>query len=154
MSTHPLRADPGVCLVHRENIPTLPASDWSIVRIYSCFLRPIGPEQDRRVLSVAACLAWSAATASMGAADSFEHLLVVRSLMGLAMAVSAPAAYSLIAEIAPPGRLASATSVYAGKSVQSSPVQSSPVQSSPVQSSPVQEIASPGRLASASSVYA
>eukprot|EP00959_Pyramimonas_sp_CCMP1952_P095601 1998511-Pyramimonas_sp.AAC.1 len=30
-------------LVHRENIPALPASDWSIVRIYPHFLRLIGP---------------------------------------------------------------------------------------------------------------
>jgi len=69
--------------------------------------------QDRRMLSVGACVAWSAATAAMANADSFESLLVVRSLMGLAMAVSAPAAYSLIAEISPPDRLASASSVYA-----------------------------------------
>eukprot|EP00959_Pyramimonas_sp_CCMP1952_P369794 7745303-Pyramimonas_sp.AAC.1 len=27
----------------RENIPTLPASDWSVVRIYPRFLRPVGP---------------------------------------------------------------------------------------------------------------
>eukprot|EP00959_Pyramimonas_sp_CCMP1952_P437045 9150794-Pyramimonas_sp.AAC.1 len=31
-----------VRLVHRENIPTLSASDWSIVRIYPRFLRLIG----------------------------------------------------------------------------------------------------------------
>eukprot|EP00976_Prorocentrum_cordatum_P017950 362332-Prorocentrum_minimum.AAC.1 len=32
-----------VRLVHRENIPTLPESDWSIVRISPHFLRLIGP---------------------------------------------------------------------------------------------------------------
>eukprot|EP00976_Prorocentrum_cordatum_P008495 169637-Prorocentrum_minimum.AAC.1 len=32
-----------VGLVHRENIPTLPAYDWSVVRIYPRFLRMIGP---------------------------------------------------------------------------------------------------------------
>eukprot|EP00976_Prorocentrum_cordatum_P063073 1176969-Prorocentrum_minimum.AAC.2 len=32
-----------VRLVRHENIPTLPASDWSVVRIYPRFLRPIGP---------------------------------------------------------------------------------------------------------------
>eukprot|EP00959_Pyramimonas_sp_CCMP1952_P371902 7787849-Pyramimonas_sp.AAC.1 len=31
-----------VRLVRRENIPTLPASDWSTVRIYLRFLRLIG----------------------------------------------------------------------------------------------------------------
>eukprot|EP00959_Pyramimonas_sp_CCMP1952_P217262 4544058-Pyramimonas_sp.AAC.1 len=30
-------------LVHRENIPALPAFDWSIVRMYPRFLRSIGP---------------------------------------------------------------------------------------------------------------
>eukprot|EP00959_Pyramimonas_sp_CCMP1952_P199097 4164666-Pyramimonas_sp.AAC.1 len=30
-------------LVRRENMPTLPASDWSVVRICLRFLRPIGP---------------------------------------------------------------------------------------------------------------
>eukprot|EP00976_Prorocentrum_cordatum_P030680 624431-Prorocentrum_minimum.AAC.1 len=32
-----------VRLVRRENIPTLTASDWSLVRIYPHVLRPIGP---------------------------------------------------------------------------------------------------------------
>eukprot|EP00976_Prorocentrum_cordatum_P001358 27139-Prorocentrum_minimum.AAC.1 len=32
-----------VRLVHRENIPARPASDWSIVRRYPHVLRPIGP---------------------------------------------------------------------------------------------------------------
>ena len=32
-----------VRLVRRETIPTLPASDWSVVRIYPRFLRLIGP---------------------------------------------------------------------------------------------------------------
>eukprot|EP00959_Pyramimonas_sp_CCMP1952_P364720 7637720-Pyramimonas_sp.AAC.1 len=32
-----------VRLVCRENIPALPASDWSAVRIYPRFLCPIGP---------------------------------------------------------------------------------------------------------------
>eukprot|EP00959_Pyramimonas_sp_CCMP1952_P184955 3867291-Pyramimonas_sp.AAC.2 len=42
-------------LVHRENIPALPASDWSIVRIYLLRGRQVGREalkeerQDRRV---------------------------------------------------------------------------------------------------------
>lgn len=45
---------------------------------------------------------------------SLEDLFVLRALMGLAMAVSAPAAYSLIAEITPPNRLATATSIYSG----------------------------------------
>eukprot|EP00976_Prorocentrum_cordatum_P088928 1187543-Prorocentrum_minimum.AAC.1 len=31
-----------VRLVRRENIPVLPASDWSVVRIYLCVLRLIG----------------------------------------------------------------------------------------------------------------
>eukprot|EP00976_Prorocentrum_cordatum_P117736 1196353-Prorocentrum_minimum.AAC.6 len=29
--------------VRRENIPVHPASDWSVVGIYPCILRPIGP---------------------------------------------------------------------------------------------------------------
>eukprot|EP00959_Pyramimonas_sp_CCMP1952_P441854 9250102-Pyramimonas_sp.AAC.1 len=30
-------------LVRRENIPTFPASNWSVVKIYSRFMRLIGP---------------------------------------------------------------------------------------------------------------
>eukprot|EP00976_Prorocentrum_cordatum_P015320 307510-Prorocentrum_minimum.AAC.2 len=30
-------------LVHHGNIPTLPASDWPVMRIFSRFLRLIGP---------------------------------------------------------------------------------------------------------------
>eukprot|EP00976_Prorocentrum_cordatum_P078957 1183346-Prorocentrum_minimum.AAC.3 len=35
-----------VRLVHRENIPTLPASDWSAVRISPRFQRLIGPSRE------------------------------------------------------------------------------------------------------------
>eukprot|EP00959_Pyramimonas_sp_CCMP1952_P204607 4278324-Pyramimonas_sp.AAC.1 len=37
-----IRAHTRVRLVRRENIPAFPASDWSVVRIYPRFLRPIG----------------------------------------------------------------------------------------------------------------
>eukprot|EP00959_Pyramimonas_sp_CCMP1952_P219748 4594536-Pyramimonas_sp.AAC.1 len=38
-------------LVHHENIPARLASDWSIVRIYPCFLRLTGPS-DRSVVRI------------------------------------------------------------------------------------------------------
>eukprot|EP00959_Pyramimonas_sp_CCMP1952_P090057 1885232-Pyramimonas_sp.AAC.1 len=35
-----------VRLVRHENIPEIPVSDWSLMRIYPCLLCPIGPSWD------------------------------------------------------------------------------------------------------------
>eukprot|EP00959_Pyramimonas_sp_CCMP1952_P019272 407260-Pyramimonas_sp.AAC.1 len=37
-------------MARQKNIPALPLSDWSIVRIYPHFMRPIGPSSQRSIL--------------------------------------------------------------------------------------------------------
>ncbi|KAK3255661.1 hypothetical protein CYMTET_35168, partial [Cymbomonas tetramitiformis] len=64
-------------------------------------------------LTVVTCLLWSAASAAGGCVQSFEGLLATRALTGLAQAATAPAAYSLIADLAPPSMIATSNSIYA-----------------------------------------
>ena len=66
------------------------------------------------MLTVGTCLAWSAVTVAMGSAHSYDELLIGRAFLGLSMAVTAPAAFSLIADLTPPARIATANSVYSG----------------------------------------
>ena len=67
------------------------------------------------MLTVGTCLAWSAVTVAMGSAHSYDELLIGRAFLGLSMAVTAPAAFSLIADLTPPARIATANSVYSGR---------------------------------------
>ena len=69
---------------------------------------------DARLASVVACVTWSVATAAIGlAGNSFETVAALRALQGLAMAVTAPAGYSLLAKTFDSSKLASANSAYA-----------------------------------------
>jgi MFS family permease len=70
--------------------------------------------QDRRWLTVGTCIAWSTVTVVMGTAHSYDELLVGRALLGLSMAATAPAAYSLIADLTPKKSIATANSIYSG----------------------------------------
>lgn len=67
---------------------------------------------DRRWLTVGTCIAWSTVTVVMGTAHSYDELLVGRALLGLSMAATAPAAYSLIADLTPKKSIATANSIY------------------------------------------
>lgn len=66
-----------------------------------------------RVKVIALCLAvWSAMTALCGAAQSFAQLFLARIGVGIGEAGGTPPAHSLIAQLAPPERRASALSFY------------------------------------------
>lgn len=66
----------------------------------------------RSKMVFAGVLIWSLATMSCGHANSFNQLFLSRSLVGLGEAVLAPAAYAILAEQTPPGRLGFAMSIY------------------------------------------
>jgi len=84
----------------------------ALFAVASLFAGRLADTQDRLKLTVGSCVAFSAVTAAMGGAHSYPDLFVLRSLQGLAMAATAPAAYSLISDLTPPSRLASANSIY------------------------------------------
>ncbi len=78
---------------------------------------PIARLADRpgtsRVKVIAVCLtAWSAMTALCGAAGSFAQLFFARVGVGIGEAGGTPPAHSLIAELSPPEKRASALSLY------------------------------------------
>lgn len=67
---------------------------------------------NRRTLTIAAALGWSAATLGTALANTYTEVLLCRVAMGLACAFSTPTAYTLIKERVPEERIALATSVY------------------------------------------
>ena len=78
---------------------------------------PIARFSDRpttsRIKVIAICLAiWSAMTALCGAAQSFAQLFLARIGVGIGEAGGTPPAHSLIAQLAPPEKRASALSFY------------------------------------------
>lgn len=78
---------------------------------------PIARFADRpstnRIKVIAACLAiWSAFTALCGAAQNFVQIFLARIGVGIGEAGGTPPAHSLIAEIVPPEKRASALSLY------------------------------------------
>lgn len=82
---------------------------------YSIMGLPLGWMADRtnRLRLVAAGIAvWSIATAACGLAANFLHLFAARVLVGIAEAVLAPAAMSLIADSFPPERRALPVSTF------------------------------------------
>lgn len=78
-----------------------PAAGWATDR----FSRP--------KMVFAGVLVWSLATMSCGHANTFYQLFLSRSLVGVGEAMLAPAAFAILAEQTPPGRLGIAMSIYA-----------------------------------------
>jgi MFS family permease len=82
---------------------------------YTAIGIPLGRIADRgsRNLMVSiGCAVWSGMTALCGLAGSFWALFAGRIGVGIGEAAMSPSAYSLLADYFPPGRLASAMSVY------------------------------------------
>lgn len=67
---------------------------------------------NRKQLTIASAMLWSAATLGTSFADSFELVLGCRVLMGLACAFSTPTAYTLLRDRVAPDRQATASSIY------------------------------------------
>lgn len=71
------------------------------------------PSTNRVGLIAGALVIWSAMTALCGQAQSFLQLLLARIGVGVGEAGCSPAAHSLIADLAPPEKRASALAIYA-----------------------------------------
>jgi MFS family permease len=67
---------------------------------------------NRKWMLCLGCIVWSAITFLQGYIDSFVAFCVLRSLMGVAMSVCNPLAYSLIRDYFPPSKRATANSLY------------------------------------------
>lgn len=67
---------------------------------------------NRKQLTIASAMLWSAATLGTSFADSFELVLGCRVLMGLACAFSTPTAYTLLRDRVARDRQATASSIY------------------------------------------
>lgn len=67
---------------------------------------------DRARLTWASLLVWSAATFWQGSAHSPEQVAASRALQGMAQAFTTPAAFTLLADVTPPGRRGTANSIY------------------------------------------
>lgn len=87
---------------------------------YAVFGVPLGWAADRfsrRLVIFCGVLVWALATIACGFATTFAGLLACRIVVGIGEAALLPAAYSLIGDAFPPGRVTVATSVFqsAGK---------------------------------------
>lgn len=81
---------------------------------------PIGRMADRysrRTIIAAGIAAWSMMTALCGLARSFWQLFAARIGVGVGEAALSPAAYSMIADLFPPNRLARALAVYSAGAI-------------------------------------
>ncbi len=88
---------------------------FSFAVFYSFFgilLGRLADSWSRRTLIVIGFSLWSLMTAGCGLARNFVQMLLLRMGVGVGEASLSPAAYSLIADYFPPGRRATAISVY------------------------------------------
>ena len=82
---------------------------------YTLMALPAGALCDqypRKLLLLASATGWSAALAASAVAATYGQLLASRVMLGIAQALATPAAVTLIADLFPPSRRATATSVY------------------------------------------
>ena len=88
---------------------------FSFALFYTCFGIPIGRLADtysRRGIIAIGLLLWSLLTAACGLAGSYSQMLFLRMGVGVGEAALSPAAYSLITDLFPREKLASAISLY------------------------------------------
>ena len=71
-----------------------------------------GDRASRRNIIIIGVAVWSLATAMCGLARSFAQLFIARVAVGVGEAALSPQAYSLLADLFPPHRLARATGAY------------------------------------------
>lgn len=88
---------------------------FAFALLYSLAALPIGAAVDylnRRRLLFAGVLIWSAATTAGGLAHGYTQLFIARAFVGIGEAVLIPVALSLIADLFPRHRIATATAVF------------------------------------------
>lgn len=67
---------------------------------------------NRKYIVFVALAGWALATAAQGFANDYAALLASRVFMGAALALSSPASYSMIADLFPPDKRATANAIY------------------------------------------
>lgn len=80
--------------------------------VCSLLFAPLADRHVRRTIIAAAIALWSAATASVGLAQSYSQLLLARVGVGVGEAGSGPAAYSMIADMFPEERRGFPTALF------------------------------------------
>jgi MFS family permease len=88
---------------------------FAFALLYSLAALPIGAAVDylnRRKLLFGGVLIWSAATTAGGLAHGYTQLFIARAFVGIGEAVLIPVALSLIADLFPRHRIATATAVF------------------------------------------
>ncbi len=115
MLVTPIKADLGL-----SDVQVSLVTSTAFALFYALFGLPLGWAADRwprRWIVFGGMTTWALATMACGYARSFEALLAARVMVGAGEAALLPAAYSLIADAFPRGRLTLATSVFqmAGK---------------------------------------
>jgi MFS family permease len=106
----PMQADLGFSDIQLSYLGGL-----SFVVFYTLCGIPIGrlaDTQNRRRLIATGVVLWSASTVLCGTASRFWHFLVLRMGVGVGEAALSPSAYSMITDLFPRERLATAISVY------------------------------------------
>ena len=89
-------------------------ADYGLFASGSIHLPLFGPADrfNRKTLTLASALAWSLATMGTTVSHSYFQIVLCRILMGLACALMATRAFTLIRDRAPPKRAALASSFY------------------------------------------
>lgn len=72
----------------------------------------LADQRSRKLILIVALALWSLMTAACGLARNFVQLLIARMLVGIGEAGSSPPSYSVIADIYPPHKRATAMAVY------------------------------------------
>lgn len=88
---------------------------FSFALFYTGFGIPLGRIADsasRRTLIAVGFVSWSLFSAGCGLARNFAQMLLMRMGVGVGEAALSPAAYSLLVDYFPPGRRATALSIY------------------------------------------
>ena len=84
----------------------------ALFAIASLFAGGLADRYDRKLLTVVATLAWSAATFATAFSGDYTQVLIARIFMGLACAFATPSAYTLIRDLVSKERASLANSLY------------------------------------------
>jgi MFS family permease len=87
----------------------------AFIILYTLFAIPIGWLVDRfqrRLVAFGGIVTWSIGAAASGFAQTYAQLLATRAVVGAGEAALSPSAYSILSDLFPKHRLASAMSVY------------------------------------------
>jgi len=88
------------------------AAFTSLFALASLYAGKMADTHDRRILLVSSSLAWSIAALSMSISHSYNDVIFLRSISGLACAFAAPASYTLLRDLVPRKHVGTASATY------------------------------------------